>query len=158
MPRFQIRAYGEHGHHQVFDFQENKFLPGVGYPSAERDAAEAACSEWNDSAGGDVWLDLERRHIVTRCMKCGEEVRFSVGGEWPSIDALKAALRSYVEGAIGAACPPRPVGEIAPAAHFELGYWGIWQIERVLGLIDLLYADNILPFAMVVDHRLEVPL
>ncbi len=90
----------------------------------------------------DVRYDAAKRLLVTTCTKCGHQVHFALG---PIRDAqtTKAAVLQFVEGYVGGACPPRN-GAIAPDAHFELGYYGYWQVPRVLELIDQLQRDGIL--------------
>ena len=45
--RYEVRPIGKRGHLQIFDAQENCFLPGVGYKAREFELAERHCAMWN---------------------------------------------------------------------------------------------------------------
>lgn len=116
----------------------------------------------------DVYFDSEKRLLVTTCSKCNQPVYFALG-PITKAETAKAAILKFVEGYTGGPCPPRG-GAIAPDAHFELGYYGYWQIARVLELIEQLQRQGILanrqaeslpvpsqgetmPFAQYVDEQ-----
>ena len=91
----------------------------------------------------EVFFDPADRALITTCTKCKSQMRFRLG-PIASAEVAKQAIRKLIDGHVGGPCPIRADGGIAPAAHFELGYWGYWQAEKLLKLIDLLVEKDVL--------------
>ncbi len=88
-----------------------------------------------------VFYDDVNHALVTHCTKCQSAIRLRLG---PIADAETA--RNAVRAAADqpGMCPPLIGGGFAVDAHPELSFYGFWQIEKVLALIDILDQQGIL--------------
>jgi hypothetical protein len=88
-----------------------------------------------------IYFDLDDRSVVTECTKCQSMIRLRLGGIGDVATAKRAVtLLSESPGM----CPPLESGGFAAWAHPELSFYGYWQIDQVLALIDLLGEQGIL--------------
>lgn len=82
-----------------------------------------------------VYFDSADRSLITKCTKCHSAIRLRLGGIGDVATAKRAVtLLSETPGM----CPPLESGGFAAWAHPELSFYGYWQIDQVLALIDLL--------------------
>ena len=89
----------------------------------------------------DVYFDSADRAIVTRCTKCQSDIRLRLGG----IDDVPTAKQAVIIlSETPGMCPPLASGGFAAWAHPELGFYGFWQVDQVLALIDLLGERGVL--------------
>jgi hypothetical protein len=82
-----------------------------------------------------VFFDAADRALITKCTKCQSTIRLRLG----SIDDVATAKRAVtLLSETPGMCPPLESGGFAAWAHPELSFYGYWQIDQVLALIDLL--------------------
>ena len=93
------------------------------------------------SISDDVYFDPADRAIVTRCTKCQSAIRLRLCGIGDVVTAKQAVtILSQHPGM----CPPLESGGFAAWAHPELSFYGYWQIDKVLTLMDVLNQRGIL--------------
>jgi hypothetical protein len=88
-----------------------------------------------------VFFDATDRGLITKCTKCQSTIRLRLGGIGDVATAKRAVtLLSESPGM----CPPLESGGFAAWAHPELSFYGYWQIDQVLALVDILGEQGVL--------------
>lgn len=88
-----------------------------------------------------VFYDDVNHALVTHCTKCQSAIRLRLGA---IADAETARNAVRVAADQPGMCPPLIGGGFAVDAHPELSFYGFWQVEKVLALIDILDQQGIL--------------
>lgn len=88
-----------------------------------------------------VFYDDVNHALVTHCTKCQSAIRLRLGAIADAETARNAVRAAADQPGM---CPPLIGGGFAVDAHPELSFYGFWQIEKVLALIDILSQQGIL--------------
>jgi hypothetical protein len=88
-----------------------------------------------------VFFAAPDRALVTLCTKCQSPIRLHLGSITDAATARQAVKLIAEQPGM---CPPLENGSFAAWAHPELSFYGYWQVDKVLALIDLLGQEGIL--------------
>lgn len=94
----------------------------------------------NFGSDDDVYFDSHTNALVTRCTKCHAKISLRLQGPMDS-PVIKDALRRVLN-RVGM-CPINEDGSFPPNAHPELSFWGFWQGDKLMKLIDLLVETGV---------------